>query len=175
MENIDWLDDDFLKKVDVYRKGDWVNDAWLLKISLPAFGVCKFFHNCCTYKVQYDRCRPLKELSEAAKKKAQEATAKKDELVAKLNLVTAQAKQLQEKFDEQKSLLDSKLKEEGDLKAKLSMAEKFIGLLAGNNKRWGEEVVKLKRSFLNGRLSLLRIIYLLQLVLILLVFLLHLQ
>jgi len=144
LENIEWLDEEFLKKVEMYRKGDWLNDQWLLKISLPAFGVCKFFHNCCTYKIQYDRCRPLKELSESAKKKAQEATAKKDELVSKLNIVSAQAKQLQDKFDEQKALLDSKLKEEGDLKAKLTMAEKFIGLLAGNNKRWGEEVIKLK-------------------------------
>ena len=144
LENIEWLDEDFLVKVKRYREHPYTDAKEMALICGPAVNITAFFHNCVEYKIQYDNVKPIQKRSETAKAIAEEAKEKKEMLEKALAIVLAQKKEVEDRYLASKAAKDKVEAEEKQLLDKLQMAEKFISLLSGNKIRWTEEVSKLK-------------------------------
>lgn len=144
LEQIEWLDNEFLEKNTKFTKYPFTDAVRMGKVSAAAKNVAIFFQNCVEYKKQFDICKPLKEKSDTARAIAEESSKRKEELEAKFNIILAAKKQVEDRYEASREAKERVEAEQKSLLDKLDMAEKFIALLSGNKTRWTEEVRKLK-------------------------------
>ncbi len=144
MQPLDWINEQFLVKVDKYLKPPFNDDTFLKNISAAAHGVAGYFGNLIKYKKAYDFVNPIIIKASEAKVAADRANEEKRGYVEKLEIVLAQKREIEESYEKSKAEKEAVELEKQLLDEKLSIAENFIGLLAGNNQRWKEEVARLK-------------------------------
>ena len=149
LDNITWVTPEFLEKVKKYREYPYTDLNEMAKISGAVKGIVGYFQNVIIYNEKYLIVQPLLERSQKAAETAAAAMKKKEELEARLEAVSGTQRKLQAEFDESKANKEKVEREQAELMDKLNTAEKFIGLLASNNKRWKEDVIKLKSDKLN--------------------------
>lgn len=140
---LDWINEDFLKKADKYLNPPYNDPKELSLISQAACGVGMYFLNLIKYKRAYDLVNPLILKANEAKTAADKANEEKKMYVEKLEAVLAIKKQKEEEYEKSKAEKENVENQKRLLDNKLEVAENFIGLLAGNNQRWKEEVTRL--------------------------------
>ena len=130
IDNISWITNEFLEKVQMYREYPYTDLNKMEQISRPCKSVIGYFQNLIKYKRLYDIAAPLKKKSQQVGK-AEAASVQKNE-------------ELEKEFNESKTKLDKVLEEQNTLFKKLLVAEKFINALAFIKDRWKNDVEKLK-------------------------------
>jgi len=141
---LDWINEQFLVKVDKYLKPPFNDETFVKNISLAAWGVAGFFGNLIKYKRAYDFVNPIIIKANEAKGASERANEEKRIYVEKLESVLAIKREIEESYEKSKAEKEAVEAEKQLLDNKLEVAENFIGLLAGNNQRWKEEVARLK-------------------------------
>jgi dynein heavy chain len=120
--------------------------------SQAAAFLCKWVVNIVTYNSIYKKVKPLKDMAEEAENKAKDAE-------ASLLIVKAHVADIKDKVDQLKAKLEEAEQEKaaveaeaGALQDKLELAERLVGGLADENKRWGQNVkdFKVERTNLIG-------------------------
>ena len=149
LENITWVTPEWLEKVKMFRQPPYTDLNEMAKISGAVRGIVSYFHNVCIFNEKYLIVQPLLERSQKAAETSRLANEKKETLEKRLEEVSGAQRKAQAEFDETKANKERVEKEQAELMEKLATAEKFIGLLASNNARWKEEVIKLKSDKVN--------------------------
>jgi dynein heavy chain len=144
LSDVGFINDDFLRKVDEWTKGEWTDMKQMNLISPAVGNLMSFFHNLIKYRNEYLRVKPIEEKAISSKKIADEAEEKARELNEKLEKVLMKKKLVEARYDESVAKKEAVEKEQADLQFRLDRAEMFITLLSSNNKRWKEEIEKLK-------------------------------
>lgn len=141
--NIDqWI----LDQLAPILKLDYFNFTEMKGKSLAAAYLCKWINNIVIYNTIYKRVKPLMDMAEEAQKLANEKE-------AELAIVKEKVRQINEKVDALKAKLyeaeEQKRKVESEaqsLQDQLDLANRLVGGLADENKRWGENVETYKKD-----------------------------
>jgi len=114
--------------------------------SQAAAYLCMYMNNIITFNTIYKNIKPLMESAEAAEKQKKEAEADLKIVIDKVNAINAQVAELRAELEGAETKKAEVLAEAQDLQNQLDLAERLVGGLADENKRWGETVKTLNND-----------------------------
>ena len=144
LSDVSFITPEFLKKVDPWTKGLWINEKETLSISKAVANLLGFFHNLLKYKSEYERVKPIEIRAIESSKVAADSEAMANDLSEKLEKVLVKKRAVEARYEESKAKKEAVEAQQAELEFKLKRAETFINLLSGNNTRWIAEIQRLK-------------------------------
>jgi dynein heavy chain len=138
------IPDSTLKSIQPFIDDPTFNGPNLKSKSLAASGLCEWVRNIVAYYTIYRYIKPKREKLDTANAQLAEANAKLAEMQANLDEINARLAELTEKFEVATDEKNTMISESAKTVKRLSLAERLIDGLAGENVRWQEGVVSLK-------------------------------
>ena len=138
------IPDPTLKSIQPYIDDPTFNGPNLKSKSLAASGLCEWVRNIVAYYTIYRYIKPKREKLDAANAQLAEANAKLAEMQANLDEINARLAELTNKFEVATNEKNAMIAESAKTVKRLSLAERLINGLAGENVRWQEGIISLK-------------------------------
>lgn len=140
------IDEAILKKIEPIRAEPYFNLEVMKNKSQAAGFLCEYINNIINYNTIYKNVKPLMDSAEAAEKSKKDAEASLKIVIDKVNDINAKVGELKEKLEEAETTKAQVLAEAQALQNQLDLAERLVGGLADENKRWGESVQTLNND-----------------------------
>ena len=138
------IDDAILARVAPIKKEPFFTFDVMKGKSQAAAYLCLYVNNIIDFNTIYKKVKPLMDGAEAAEKQKKEAEASLKIVIDKVTAINAQVDELKEKLAEAETTKAQVQAEATALQNQLDLAERLVGGLADENKRWGESVETLK-------------------------------
>lgn len=140
------IDEGILNKLaPIMSQPFFTYDVMKGKSSAAAY-LCLYVNNIIMFNTIYKKVKPLMDDSETAEKQKKDAEASLKIVIDKVNAINAQVDELRSKLNDAEDTKAKVLAEANALQSQLDLAERLVGGLADENKRWGETVKTLSKD-----------------------------
>lgn len=145
------IDEAILKAVQPVLDNPVFTEENMKAKSKAAANLCKWVIAICAFNKIYKKVKPLMESADAAEKQANEKQEELKIVMEKVRIVVEKVDTLKAKLAEAEAAKQRVLDEAEALQTQLDLANRLVGGLADENKRWNENV----RTFKDERLTMI--------------------